>query len=346
MNNKTTHLFYVASSIVHLVALKYIESEKIDTKNVVFILNRHFWHEYYDDKIIIEISDLATKYDIQHIFYNLKSRRKIQRMMDKHIPGPYHLYIPQFKIDYVNLFSNPEKCQSITILEEGILALRTWQNLTTFKRSSTDMIKWRLKMLFATLGQESPKPFIIHDHPRLKRLVGVSEYSFKDFENRLILTDTFKLPQRIEDRVVYVFSDMHFHKKTSKEQETYLHKILSILSFIAEKYEKVIDIKYHPSFYTNTDLKDRLASAFEKHNLQDKIKEMDVGFALEQLAANSNSIFIGTHSSVLFYALLQNCRVISDYYLFFEEDKLWHQFPKALTSQFEFLDSSQITEVG
>ena len=187
---KMKNVFYIHSHVTLAVSLGIIEKNKIDKKDIVFLLGRGF---IYSNNKIDNI--VAIPHDIQSVV-NIKSHNilglilgiiRFDKWVNSFCSNCYYLYIPHSRLPVARGLSTHKKCKGFSYIEEGLLSYSNYgfgsdkkDKLGPIIRSA--LLPWRRFSSLKYYNSSYQNLFglnddAFHGRERVKRVDGLFYYS-------------------------------------------------------------------------------------------------------------------------------------------------------------------------
>lgn len=311
------HLFYIHSAITYLVAIRLIEYNKLNKRDCVFLLGRGF-------KPILsrEINSVELPFT-HHPVNSFAVKRKFWESWGK-LSGfdafvhkltageQFHLYTNQTGIAFIQLFMSHSGCAGYSFLEEGVASYYTQSKINNeICPSGSATTFYKVLKYLNFFGRLSDFPqFFSEDYTAV---YGISNESFSEFRNRVILDDVLVQGSLASDVEGYVLALDALYEYGSVSKEEFAQALREMFSYFKRKGIGSIRIKYHPEQYANPVFLAAIRSLIEKYRGDVRVTELDPDCILELVAANkANDVtFYVFLSSVGLYAGLCGRKVYS-----------------------------------
>ena len=328
------HLFYVESYFHLLVADQIINTKQLSIADCRFVTERGtVLPERYANGLLYDGSKTGFKDRIK--FYYKEGRK----WKDLYAGEEICAYLPfQF------FFPSRRYFAKYCFFEEGFSAYSPRNIVSEPSRRRKGFLKGILIDFLLPFSNKNVKGLVAgvscdSVRPINTRLYRLSDDAYKGIDLKTSLSvetvgTKFLRPFSQSDikNSVVVVADRISSKGRPFDDETYLKVLQKVINDIAVG-NKAVYIKLHPADHKNDEAKQRVLSALSSHN------PLFITENLENLAVcNNNNLFVGSNSTVLYYApiLGDTNRSVSFAKRLADNDELYRSFLKGWGGTEEF----------
>ena len=294
------HVFFVLSHFHLLVVEQIIRTKSIKTEDCYFIIGRGLVIPgKYHDRVLYDITINSLYHRI--LMYYKFGRRRWRGMASHSICA----YIPfQYSFPFKRFFSK------YVFFEEGFSAY--WSKEMSYDNhiSKSTCMKYiiiscmipfandNIKGIIAGLNYDTKQPFpctLLRLSPEAYHVIeGIPEVNIETL--KMDCSNTFK-DYDVRDSLILVM-DRLSNQGRPFDDNNYLEILKSTISDL--KFDKkTIIVKLHPADSNNNGAKERIQNELLDFNIS------IITYSLEELAiSNQHNFFLGTNSTILYYAPL------------------------------------------
>ncbi len=319
---KTIHLFYIQSNFHILVVKGIINHENIDPKDVYYIIQRNV-KQPEEGTLLFDESGKGFGGRIKYYIKHRQFIRQILRENQVCAYAPFDYYFP-----LCNLFDNT------AFFEEGLSSYACASREGIVKRYVNSLFKYLIASLLVPFISSNERGFLVEacntrKHPKQRTLIfAFSAAAYKTVQSEKVERVSVKPVAPKIDSIITDSNVLVLDRFCAEGRPYALNNYFDTLRETFNKInlaEKPLYVKLHPADGKNDEA---------KRTICDLISGYVTGFSfyensLEDIALNDNrNTFIGSNSTVLFYAPVWGCtnKAISFVRLLAEKDKDYKSF--------------------
>ena len=301
METKTKNLFYITSYFHLLMAESIIQFKKLPEDSIFFVTSRGTkLPAKYADKLLYDGT-------LGHFMYRLKLYKKEKKRFKDFFKDSRVVSYNSFQLAFPDFWLYDE----YHFFEEGLSAYgHNWVKRITLKNKVTTYAKFALVNLLFPFASKKIKGFILGNtftSFRLKHKANLfaneKAFNFYDLNPNLtkVVTPIAKQDSKcgIKDSVILVCDCLSGTNK-HLDAEKYLDILKDTLSSMDLKGKQMY-VKLHPSDYRNDSVQNSIKAVIKA--VIQNITPQFFNENLEEIAvSNQGNTFIGTSSTILFFA--------------------------------------------
>ncbi len=300
------HLFYIHSSITFLVATKIVEG--LDKDNCIFLWGRNFQATTDIKHHKFPFVHLPKEYFSASIKF-WETRKKVVEMDDwlaQITEGQdFFYYTPQSGTNFFYVLVENVSCKGYNYIEEGRGSYFTKKQLQNPKSNS--LLRDALYQINFKGRSSSVKHFFDFDHPKFKTAYGLSQHTFPDLQDKVILDIPFQ-KKEFPGNYEHILVPEPIVEFGIVSEATYQQTVVYFLEWAIQKKYTTIHVKYHPGQKKSIEL---MRAVYQQYKDQLTVIELPAEWSLEEMAVSTTANFVIITSSVGIYASLANRTVYS-----------------------------------
>lgn len=294
------HIFVIGSHTPYLTSLGVIEKNKLDKKDIVYILGRN----YKCFKTIDGISSYDLS-DVYYIYLKNNTRKKIidsveriDRFVADEIGEPYTLYIPHLAFYFFQVLATNTLCQSIKFIQEGIADSCVPENrfrLPTLKQIYVNSFIMNFGRTWESNGWNDYRCNV--RHPSETFANNERLFSEMKCKHTVVIWPKLELPVEYKPNGTYFVFESLVEQKNIEPEIFFSATEKLIKKFAGE----VNYVKFHP--YQAKEHIDVIKKLFFRHGFGYEVIPPDIPFEMV-LASQSKMKVCGFTTSLIFFAAL------------------------------------------
>lgn len=300
------HLFYIHSSITFLVATKIVA--QLDKSDCVFLWGRNFKATTTIKHFEFPFVHLPKEYFSATLKF-WETRKKVLEMdqwLNIVTEGhDFMYYTPQSGTNFFYVLIENNGCKGYNYIEEGRGSYFSKEQLDNKKKPSA------LRDILYRLNFKGRSPSVKHffdfSHNKFKAAYGLSQHTFPDLQEKVILDIPFE-KKEFAGQFDYILVPEPLVEFGIVSAATYQQTIIYLMEWAIKKGLKIVHVKYHPGQKQTIEL---MREIYNQYKDQVTVEEIPSDWSLEEMAVSTAANFVIITSSVGIYASLANRTVFS-----------------------------------